>query len=154
MRNKIEMWQRIKKIARLTMNTSQLLDIYRECNMHYIETMYTFQDAYEMPEMIFYLNTLVYFANEIAKDSLDAQRLARLYIQRIDDDHTEMVRSMDVGEPIPKMCPCIITYINNRIHQLTDQLHSEETEDQDVAILRDIYHSYQRQWLQNYANEH
>jgi len=135
------------------MNTSQLLSVYQECYLHYVKTIYQFHEEYEPSEIANHLGEMAYFANEIAKDSAKAQELGRQYHMQVCDDHMNLMQRMELGEPLDELCPCIAPYIMHRIHDCKQKLHSEEAEDQDIALLIDQLELYHQQWKRHYMNQ-
>lgn len=102
--------------------------------------------------MVYQFGDMLYFTNEIAKQSTQAQQLGLKYKDCIKNDHDELLKCMELGEPIRELCKCIGPSIVERIQQLTRILNSQEAEDQDVAILLDLYQMYLNQWKTAYSS--
>lgn len=128
------------------MNTKQLLEIYRSSYTHYVETMYHYPADYTDADLAYYLGEMVHLANEIAKDSEDAQELGVQYHDCITEKHLTLMQSIEQGEPIHTLCKCIGPHILARLQELAAILDSQEAEDEEVAFLLEQIQMYWFQW--------
>lgn len=135
------------------MNTKQLLEIYRSSYAHYVETMYHYPVDYNDADLAYYLGEMVHFANEIAKDSEEAQELAIQYDDAINERHYNMLQSIEQGEPIHTLCKCLGPLLIIRIQELSAILQSQEAEDQEVAYLLEQVQLYRHQWLRIFSRQ-
>jgi hypothetical protein len=114
--------------------------------------MYHYPNDYNDADLAYYLGEMVHFANEIAKDSEEAQELAVQYNDAITERHYNMLQSIEQGEAIHTLCKCVGPLLITRIQELSVILQSQEAEDQEVAYLLEYFQMYRHQWLHTFSH--